>query len=86
MIKKNVEYETKIQDNPFNILKYINILMHKPEQSKYLFASITEAFKQVVKMKQKYNESLIDYSKCLKQAKYNLEARVDKYIMVPQID
>ena len=35
----NVYYETKIQDNTIEVLKPINILMHKPEQSKYPFAS-----------------------------------------------
>ena len=37
-------------------------------------------------MKQKDNESLLYYSKRLKQAKDILEAHVGKYILGPQID
>ena len=43
--------------------------MHKPEKLKYLFASITEAFKRVVNMKQKDSGNLLDYLKLPKQAK-----------------
>ena len=37
-------------------------------------------------MKQKDNKSLIDYSKCLKQAKYIFEAHVGKYILEDYVD
>ena len=57
-----------IEDNPINLLKYIRILMHEPEWSKYPFALIPEAFKRKVNMKQKDNGNIIDYSKRLKQA------------------
>ena len=60
--------------------------MHKPERSKYPFTSITASFKRVVNMKQKYNESLLDYSKRLKQAKVFLEAHVGNYILGRYID
>ena len=43
--------------------------MHEPERLNYLFTSIPDAFSGVVKMKQKENDSLLDYSKRLKQAK-----------------
>ena len=43
--------------------------MQKPQLCKYPFASITEYFKYVVNMNQKDNESLLDCSKYLKQAK-----------------
>ena len=59
----------KIQDNPIKILKTINKLMHKTELLKFPFVSIAEAFKRVVNVKQKYNKSLIYYSKRLKQSK-----------------
>ena len=64
----------------------INILINEPECSKYLFASITEAFKCVVKMKQEYNTSILDYSRCLKQAKEILETHVGKDILVHYVD
>ena len=47
--------------------------MYKPERSKYLFASITESFEIIFNMNQKDNESLLEYSKLLKQAKEILE-------------
>ena len=40
--------------------------------------SITKSFKHVVNMNQKYKESLLDYSKRLKQAKEILEAHIGK--------
>ena len=46
-----------------------------------MFASITKAFKYVVNMKQKYNKSILDFSKHLKQDKYILEAHVGKDIL-----
>ena len=52
--------------------------MHEPEWSKYLFTSIPGAFKHVFNMNQKYNESLLDYYECLKQAKDILEEKVGK--------
>ena len=72
------EYETKIQNNPIELLKYINILIYKTERSKYMFASITETFKRIFDTKQKDNKNSIDYSKCLKQTKDILEEHVDK--------
>ena len=53
LIKKNIYYETKIHDNPINLIKFIKILMQKSECSKYPFVSITEVLKIVVNMKQK---------------------------------
>ena len=55
--------------------------MKKPERSKYQFVSINESFKRVVNTEQKYNESLLDYLKCLKQYKYILGAHVGRDIM-----
>ena len=85
-IDMNVEYETKIQDNPIKLLNYIKILIHKPERLKYLFVSITEAFKRVVNMMHKDNEKLLGYSKFLKQTKDILEARFGKDILVYCVD
>ena len=60
--------------------------MHDPERSKYPFMSITESFKCIVDMKQKYNESLVDYSKFLKQAKDILGARIGKDVLENYVD
>ena len=71
----------KIQDNPIELLKSIKILMHKPERSKYPCVSINEAFKRVIKMKQKDNGNIIDHSKRLKQDEHILESHARKNIL-----
>ena len=55
--------------------------MHEPERLNFPFMSITDAFNRLVKIKQKDNASLLDYSKRLKQAKYILEKHVVKDIL-----
>ena len=60
--------------------------MLKPERSMYPFTWITEAFKHVVNTKQKDNNSLLDNSKRLKQAKYIMKAHVGKYILVHYVE
>ena len=72
-INTTINYDAKIQDNPIELLNSIKILMNEPERSTYPFALIPEAFKRVVNMNQKDNQSLVDYSKCPKQGKYILE-------------
>ena len=76
----------KIKDNHIKILKSIKILMHEPERSNYPFKQITETFKLVVNMKQKDNESLLYYSKILKQAKETSEAHSSKDILVSYVE
>ena len=56
----NISYETKTQDNFIKLLKYIKILIHDPECSKYPFVSINKSFKCIVNMKQKDNENILD--------------------------
>ena len=43
--------------------------MHEPERLNFPFMSITDAFNRLVKINQKDNASLLDYSKRLKKAK-----------------
>ena len=71
----------KILENTIELLKYIKTLIHEPEWSNYLFTSITEVFKRVFNMNQKYNKSLLDYSKLLKKARGILELHFGKDIM-----
>ena len=65
----NVDYKSKIEKNTIKLLKSIMILIHEPACSNNPFASINESLKGVVNINQKDNESLVDYSKCLKQGK-----------------
>ena len=85
-METNLYYETKIQDNPIEILKSINILMHKPERSNYPSASITETSKRVVNIKHKYNKSRLDYLKRLKQGKDILKEHVGRDVLGNYLD
>ena len=55
--------------------------MQEPEWLKYPFTSKIVSFKRVVNMKQKDNESVLEYLKGLKQAKEIFEAHFSKDVM-----
>ena len=55
--------------------------MQEPEWLKYPFTSKIVSFKRVVNMKQKDNESVLEYLKGLKQAKEFFEAHFSKDVM-----
>ena len=61
------DYESKIRNDPIELLKIIKVLMHDPERAKYPYASLTEAMTRVINIKQYEKESLLDYSKRFKQ-------------------
>ena len=42
--------------------------MHDPERARYAFASLTEAMSRIINIKQRDDESLIDYTCRFKQA------------------
>ena len=75
-IETHVDYVSKIQDDPIELLKAIKNIMHDPEHNKYPFASLTTALLQMVNIKQQEKESLIDYIKRVKQAKDVLVSHV----------
>ena len=67
-IEEHPDFEKKIRDDPIELLKVIQILMHDPVRAKYPYASLTEAVARTLNIKQMENENLIDYVKRFKQA------------------
>ena len=63
------DYQTKIKNDPIELLKVIKILMHDPERAKYPYSSLTKAMARIINIKQYDKENLLDYSKRFKQAK-----------------
>jgi hypothetical protein len=66
-IEEHPDYETKIQDDPIELLEKIKVLMHDPIRAKYPFASLTEALIKLMNIKQLEHEGLLDYVKRFKQ-------------------
>ena len=60
-IKEMSDYETRIRDEPLELLKEIESLMHTPERAKYPPLTLVEVMLNFLKIKQGDNEDLIDY-------------------------
>ena len=77
-IEESTDFETKIRDNPIELLKTIKIVMHDPARAKYPYASLSKHFVDLVNMRQNENESLIDYVKRFKQARDIVVSHIGK--------
>ncbi len=60
------DFESKIQDNPIELLQAIKQHSHNYQEHKYEMAIITDAIKTLFNLKQKDKESLIDYTRRFK--------------------
>ena len=69
-IEEHPDFESKIQNDPIELLKAIKIVMHDPIRAKYPYASLTEALMRTLNIKQLEQESLIDYMKRFKQSRH----------------
>jgi hypothetical protein len=58
--------ETKIKNDPIELLKAIEILINNPVRARYLYASVTEAMTRFMTCRQLENEPLADYVKRFK--------------------
>ena len=65
-------FATDIQDNPIKLLEVVQVLMHDGIRGRFPFASVLEAFKNLFFTKQHDQESVLDYSKQFKEARYVL--------------
>ena len=65
-VEAHPEFDTKIIDNPIELLKAIKILMHDPVRARYPYASLTDALSRLMNCKQMDNESANDYMKRFK--------------------
>jgi hypothetical protein len=66
-LEEHPEYATKIEDNPFEMLEAIKVLMHDPLRSQYYFVTAMSAMRRVVNNKQGPTEPLMDYIERTKQ-------------------
>jgi hypothetical protein len=67
-IEEHPELETTIRDDPIELLNKIKVLMHDPIRAKHPFASLTEAIRRILDLKQSENEGLLDYVKRFKKS------------------
>ena len=65
-------------NNPIELLKAIQILMHNPVHAQYPFALMTSALTRLVNVKQTPVENLVDYFKRYKQLKDSLISYLGK--------
>ena len=63
-IEHHPEYESKIQDNPIELLEVIKSLMYNPVRAQYPIASMHEAVVRVINIRQYEGEALLDYALC----------------------
>ena len=68
-IEEYPDFESKIQNDPVELLKATKIVMHDPIRAKYPYASLTEALMRTLNTKQLEQESLMDYMKRFKQSR-----------------
>ena len=65
-IESHPDYESKIPNDPIELLAAIEGLMHDTIKAKYPFASLTLAMEMLLHVKQQENETLIDFIKRFK--------------------
>ena len=75
-IEEHPEFDSKIQNDPIELLKAIKIVMHDPIRAKYPYASLTEALMRTLNIKQLEQESHIDYMKRFKQSRDVLKSHI----------
>ena len=68
-VEEHPEFETKIRDNPIELLTTISVLMHDTVRARYPYASMNEALLRLINMKQQEHEHLTEYVKRFKQAR-----------------
>ena len=81
MVQEYDDFETRIEDDPIELLRTIRQLMHEPTRARYPYATLLDAIRGVVNIKQEYNEPLLDYTKRFKEAVDVLETYVGKNIL-----
>ena len=80
-IRELSDYESKIRNNPIELMKAIKELMHSPIRAKYAFATLTDAFERLLNIKQQENKGLLDYTSRFKQEQDILKEYVGKDIL-----
>ena len=79
------DYESRVKNNPYELLDEIKRKMYDPEADKYPFISMTDFLYRLLVTRQDDGEELVDFIKRFKQTRDNLVGTVgsnflDKFI------
>jgi len=77
-VKENPEYESKIRDDPIEILRVVSTLMHAPVWARYPYASLNDAIMRMLNLNLQDGEYLTDYVKRFKQSHDELRSHIVK--------
>ena len=80
-IEQHPKYESKIQDDPIELLEVIKNLMHDPIRAQYPLASMHEAVIRLINIKQYEGEALLEYVKRFKQCRDAMKNYAKKNIV-----
>ena len=75
-VEEHPDFELTIRDDPIELLKTINILMHDTVRAKYPYASLYDAMMRLFNLRQQEHEHLTDYVKRFKQSKDVVKAHM----------
>src|SRR5210317_344395 len=68
-IEEHPDFESTIEDDPFELLKVIKTLMHDAVRVQYPYIAMTDGLTRLLNIKQQENEQLLDYVKRFKQTR-----------------
>ena len=80
-VEQHHDFESTIQDDPIKLLEVIQVLMHDSVRGKYPFASMTECFMSLFKMKQAPEEPIGEYAKRFKQGRDVLRQHIGEDVL-----
>ena len=80
-VEQHADFETVIRDDPIKLLETIQVLMHDTIRGRYPYASVTDAMRNLLFIKQQENEPLLDYAKRFKQARDVLKSHIGTKIL-----
>ncbi|MGL5934004.1 MAG: hypothetical protein ACRCZI_00110, partial [Cetobacterium sp.] len=67
-VEAHPDFETKIKDDPVELLKAIRVLTHDTVRAQYPYVSLVDSVARLMTIKQ-YDDSLLDYAKRFKQTR-----------------
>jgi hypothetical protein len=77
-IHAHPDFETKIKNDPIELLKAIEILINNPVRARYPYASVTEAMTRFMTCRQLENKPLADYVKRFKSYQGSMAQNMGK--------
>ena len=75
-LEEHPDFEITIRDDPIELLKTINILMHDTVRAKYPYTSLDDVMMRLFNLRQQEHEHLTDYVKRFKQSKDVVKAHM----------